>query len=106
MALNDDFDSETNGGECSVTYHTYNPITPFASIIFSEYLYVIWIYRKDVAFKRKSFVLSSLISFYKCRLRNRVKLDYARLDKEKFKEYWFNRPIPITESQNEIVFGF
>jgi zinc-binding in reverse transcriptase len=83
-----------------------NTITPYFSIIFSEYLYAIWTYRKDVAFRRKQFVLQSLISVFKCRLRNRTKMDYARLDKVKFKEYWLNRPIPITESQGEIIFGF
>jgi hypothetical protein len=83
-----------------------NAISPYFSIIFSEYLYAIWSYRKDVAFKRKKFVLQSLLSLFKCRLRNRIKLDYARLENEKFKGYWINKPIPVTLSQQEIVFGF
>jgi zinc-binding in reverse transcriptase len=83
-----------------------NAISPYLSIIFLKYLYVVWSYRKDVAFKRKKFVLQSLLSLFKCRLRNRIKLDYSRLDNETFKGHWINKPIPITLSQQEIVFGF
>ena len=99
--------------DCSLTPDMFfelsfdnKPLTPYFSLILAEYLYTIWKCHKDLAFNRKKLSDFSSLSFFKCRLRNRIKIDCLRLDKEVFQDYWLHKTLPVTLLNSELVFGF
>lgn len=83
-----------------------NFISPYFSVILSEFLYAIWCYRTEVVIKNKEFSSYACLSLFKCRLRNRVKFDFYRMDLNDFGWHWLNKPMPITVLNDDVVFGF
>jgi hypothetical protein len=57
-------------------------------VILSEFIFVLWIIRRQVIFERKNFDPVEATVFFDSRLKRRLKADAKRLSKDKFLKIW------------------
>ena len=99
-----------NRGLClsDFTYLTFTDfgLSDFNVILISEYLYTIWIVRKEVLFDGKTFDRTSLLLTFKQRLRNRIHADFRRLNRSSFIILWFNRQLAVNIIDGKLSLSF
>jgi hypothetical protein len=61
------------------------------AVILSEFIFVLWVIRRQVIFDRKIFDLVEATAFFDFRLKWRLKADAKRLSKDKFIKIWGRR---------------
>ena len=110
LYVEEKLDGFVNRGLClsDFTYLTFTDfgLSDFNVILISEYLYTIWIVRKEVLFDGKTFDRTSLLLTFKQRLRNRIHADFRRLNRSSFIILWFNRQLAVNIIDGKLSLSF
>lgn len=58
------------------------------ALLLSEYIFAIWVIRRDVIFQKEPFTSAGLKALFDSRLKWRLKADVKRLNEDKFRQIW------------------
>jgi hypothetical protein len=58
------------------------------ALLLSEYVFAVWVIRREVIFGEKTFTSAGLKAMFDSRLKWRLKADVKRLNEDKFRQIW------------------